>query len=228
VPRHARIETLVKPGAPAKEIGASAARVKAELIVMGRGGRRTLREEFLGSTAERVIRQSRLPVLVVRLTPRAAYRRPALALDTDRAAHEVVRLMLLVLPSPRPRVAVIHAFGVPYRSLISSSLSDDEVSEMEISYQREATQDLTKLLHASIAKANLRPEDVPSWDTRVRYGSPRVVVEKFTRKAETDLLMLGTRGYSGVAQAFLGTVAGDLLRKAKCDVLVVPPRSSRR
>jgi nucleotide-binding universal stress UspA family protein len=55
-----------------------------------------------------------------------------------------------------------------------------------------------------------------------------VVVEKFTRKAETDLLMLGTRGYSGVAQAFLGTVAGDLLRKAKCDVLVVPPRSSRR
>jgi nucleotide-binding universal stress UspA family protein len=194
---------------------------------MGRGGGRALREEFLGTTAERVIRQARLPVLVVRLPPRAAYRRPALALDTDRAAHEVVRLMLLVLPPPRPRVAVIHAFDVPYRSLISTSLSDDEVSDMEVSYQREATQELTKLLHTSISKVNIRPEDAPSWDTHVRYGSPRVVVGKFMKKAETDLLMLGTRGYSGVAQSFLGTVAGDLLRKAKCDVIVVPPPSRR-
>ena len=44
---------------------------------------------------------------------------------------------------------------------------------------------------------------------------------------EIDLLMLGSRGYSGVAYAFLGSVAGDLLRKAKCDVVVVPPSSRR-
>jgi len=44
------------------------------------------------------------------------------------------------------------------------------------------------------------------------------------RKLDTDLLLLGTHGYSGIARAFLGTTAGDILRDVRCDVLVVPPR----
>ena len=54
-------------------------------------------------------------------------------------------------------------------------------------------------------------------------ASPREIVEKVTERAETDLLVLGTRGRSGAAYVLLGTVAGDLLRAARCDVLVVPP-----
>ena len=56
------------------------------------------------------------------------------------------------------------------------------------------------------------------------------MVEKALKKAESDLLVLGTRAYSGIALMFLGTVAGELLRAAQCDVLVVPPRpvKSRR
>ena len=50
------------------------------------------------------------------------------------------------------------------------------------------------------------------------------MVEKATEQAEKDLLVLGTRGHSGAAYVFLGTVAGDLLRAARCDVLVVPSR----
>ena len=78
------------------------------------------------------------------------------------------------------------------------------------------------------AKARVLPDDAPCWKTYVRYGSPRYVVAKAVRELEPDLLLLGTHGYSGVARAFLGTVAGDLLREAKCDVLVVPPSRSRR
>jgi nucleotide-binding universal stress UspA family protein len=37
------------------------------------------------------------------------------------------------------------------------------------------------------------------------------------------LLVLGTRGYTGVAHILFGTVAGDVLRAVACDVLVVPP-----
>ena len=51
----------------------------------------------------------------------------------------------------------------------------------------------------------------------------RLIVEKAMKKFDTDLLVLGTHGYSGTAYVLLGTVAGDLLRAAKCDVLVVPP-----
>ena len=47
------------------------------------------------------------------------------------------------------------------------------------------------------------------------------------RKFDADLVLLGTHGYSGVAQVFLGTVAGDILRDLRCDVLVVPPPRPR-
>ena len=131
--------------------------------------------------------------------------------------------MLLVLPPPRPQVEVIHAFDIPYQSQIYRSFPEDEVEERKEQFRPRATRDLTRLLAATLSEANVRPKDQPSWKTHVQYGSPHTVVEKVTKKAETDLLVLGTHGYSGTAYVFLGTVAGDLLRAARCDVLVVPP-----
>jgi nucleotide-binding universal stress UspA family protein len=217
------VQPLVKVGSAAPEIAAAAAEVKAELIVVGRCGRRPLRDVFLGSTAERVIRQAKLPVLVVRLPPRSGYERPALALDLDDAASDVVRVMLRVLPPPRPQVEVIHAFSVPYYGLVYPSLSEDEAEERKDELGAHAAHELSQRLAKALAQAGVRPGDAPFWKTHVRYGSPRMVVQKVMKKAETDLLVLGTRGYSGAAYVFLGTVAGDLLRAVDCDVLVVPP-----
>lgn len=226
LPRNVTIQPLVIPGTVAKEISACAAKVKADLIVMGRGGQRALREAFLGSTAERVIRRGQRPVLVVRQPPRAAYSRPALALDLDHAAHEVVRLMLLLLPPPRPRVTIIHAYDFPYRGRAYSSLHRAEADETKKELHAKATLKLARMVATALAKENVSSEEAPTWDTHVRYGSPRTVVEKAIRKTESDLLLLGTHGYSGAAYVLLGTVAGDLLRQVKCDVLVVPPAPS--
>lgn len=227
LPKNAKIEPLVKFGAASKEIGSCATQTKAELIVMGRGGGRPLTDVFLGSTAERVIRQAKLPVLVVRRPPRAAYSRPALALDVDEAAHEVIRLMFRMLPSPRPPIAVIHAFDAGYRRRAYSSLSDDEAEDLRHALRLEATRQLGRLLTKALAKLNIPPPDAPTFKTYVRYGSPGIVVERVTRTTDTDLLVLGTRGYSGASYVFLGSVAGALLRGARCDVLIVPPASSR-
>lgn len=223
LPESVTVEHVVKVGSPATEIAACAGSAEVELIVMGRGGHRALRDVFLGSTAERVIRQAQLPVLVVRLPPRAPYRRPALALDLDQAAHEVLALLLRVIPPPRPQVAIIHAFYAPYEGLIYPSLSPDDAEEYRDRYRRQAIQKLGKLIATALAQAKVSPNKAPFWKTDVRYGSPRIIIEKAIKKADADLLVLGTHGYSGLAHVFLGTVAGDVLRNVACDVLVVPP-----
>jgi nucleotide-binding universal stress UspA family protein len=222
------LASSVKVGAAAKEIARCATAVQAELIVMGRGGGRALRDAFLGSTAERVVRHAQKPVLVVRLPAREVYRRPALALDLDRTAVDVVRLMVRVLPSPRPRVDVVHAFQVPYQGMIYPSLSNDEAEERKEELRLEATQTLRQLLGDALAKANVGSGEGPSFRSHVQHGPPRMVVEKAIKRIDTDLLVLGTRGYSGLAFVFLGTVAGELLRAARCDVLVVPPGSAQK
>jgi nucleotide-binding universal stress UspA family protein len=224
LPKSVAIEHVVMVGAPAAEIAKCASSAKAELIVMGRGGSRAFRDVFLGSTAERVIRKGQLPVLVVRLPPRTPYRRPALALDLDQAAHEALALLLRVIPPPRPRAAVIHAYDAPFQGLIYPSLSIDEAEEYRDQFRQKATRELAKILGTGLAQAGASPNDTPPWKILVRYGAPRTIIDKTVKKAETDLLVLGTHGYSGVTHAFLGTVAGDVLRGVTCDVLVVPPR----
>jgi nucleotide-binding universal stress UspA family protein len=227
MPQGARVELALTRGKAANEIGDCAARAKAELIIVGRGGRSRLRDALLGSTAERVIRKARLPVLVARLPPRAAYRRPALALELDDAADEVVRLILRLLPAPRPFVTVIHAYEVSHAGLVYPSLSHVEMEETNAELRRRATVNLLERLTAATLKWNVAPEDVPAWRAHVREGAPRLIVPRAVEKIDTDLLVLGTRGRSRPASVFLGTVAGDLLRDVRCDVLVVPPVAAR-
>lgn len=223
LPSHVHIQPLVKVGATAKTISGHAARLKAELVVVGRCRKRVLQDEFIGSTAERVARQTKLPVLVVRLPPRASYSRPALAIALDRAAPRAVDMMLRVLPPPRPAVLVIHAFDSPYHSYVYPSLSEDDVQERIDELELSAGSEIRALLRKALGAARVLPEDAPRWTEHFRFGSPRQVVERAVKKRAADLLVLGTRGYSGPLSVFLGSVAGDLLRRSPCDVLLVPP-----
>ena len=227
LPAGVRVVTRVTVGAAAAEIARLARLRKAELIVMGRGGGSTLRDIFLGSTAERVIRAGPLPVLVVRLRPHGAYQCPLLALDMDEAAPEVLPLALRVLPSPRPLAGLIHAYEIPSHGLIYPSLAPEQSQEHRRQSQQKALHELTRLAATALAEEKAAPGEF-SWKAHIHHGSPRTVIPKVVAKTGADLLVLGTRGHTGAAHVLLGTVAGDVLREVPCDVLVVPPSPGRR
>ena len=60
-------ESRIVPGMPYEQILAQAGELGAELIVLGTHGRTGLDHVLFGSTAEKVVRKSKLPVLTVRL-----------------------------------------------------------------------------------------------------------------------------------------------------------------
>ena len=60
-------EIIVERGNPVEKIIDHSEKRKFDLIVMGTHGHGTLEDVMLGSTARRVIRRSKIPVLVVRL-----------------------------------------------------------------------------------------------------------------------------------------------------------------
>ncbi len=60
-------ESLIQPGIPYQEIISVAREKKADMIVLGTHGRTGLDHVLFGSTAEKVVRKSSLPVLTVRL-----------------------------------------------------------------------------------------------------------------------------------------------------------------
>ena len=67
-----RAETVVYEsvtGPPAEAILREARKWKADLIVMGTHGRRGLKRMVLGSDAEQVVREAKVPVMLVRARP---------------------------------------------------------------------------------------------------------------------------------------------------------------
>jgi nucleotide-binding universal stress UspA family protein len=224
LPRGVTVERMVTVGTPATQIITRARAARAELVVMGRGGGRGLRDLVLGSTAERVIRRAQLPVLAVRRSAHHPYQHPALALDLDQGPEEAVRLLLRLVALPRPDITVIHAYEVPYRGLIYPSLSHEDAEEHRERHREKAIGELTRQLESARIRAKLPVHEAWWWRILVRSGDPRRVIETTVTRERTDVLALPTRGYRGIAHAFLGTVAGDVLRQVACDVLVVPPR----
>jgi len=60
-------QSLIVPGMPFDEIIKQAEKYSVELIVLGTHGRTGLDHVLFGSTAEKVVRKSKIPVLTVRL-----------------------------------------------------------------------------------------------------------------------------------------------------------------
>jgi universal stress protein A len=66
LPSDLKIKTAVISGRPFQEIVAAAKALDSDLIIIGTHGAMGQQREFLGSTAERVIRYADCPILVVR------------------------------------------------------------------------------------------------------------------------------------------------------------------
>jgi universal stress protein A len=70
IPATVRCKTIVTTGDPAEQVLETARDLDADLIVMGTHGRKGLGHLVLGSVAERVVRESPIPVLTAHSTAR--------------------------------------------------------------------------------------------------------------------------------------------------------------
>ncbi len=59
------VEFVLREGSPRRDIPDTAREIGADLIVLSSTGRDTLMEKIIGSTAEAVVRQSKIPVMIV-------------------------------------------------------------------------------------------------------------------------------------------------------------------
>jgi len=58
-------------------------------------------------------------------------------------------------------------------------------------------------------------------ETVVREGYPATAIEEEARARHADLVVIGTRGHSGLKHLLLGSVAERVVQKAPCPVLAV-------
>lgn len=208
---------IVERGDPDHRIIAVAKEKGAELLVMGAHRKGILRDIFVGTTVERVLRSGELPVLVVSQLAGSEYRDLLLALDTSpTSAHAVRTAAQLGLLDGACKRSVC-AFSPMAKGMMEyAGVLEEKIDEFVSSETRKAVDDL---------KAFLRDEQLEEHidEQLVAVGLPSNVLQRMVDKHRPDLLVMGTRGLGGVRRALIGSVADYALRELDCDVLVVPP-----
>ncbi|HET7463513.1 MAG TPA: universal stress protein [Longimicrobium sp.] len=194
------------PGACTLQV---AQRAGADLVVVGatRGSR--LRRAFLGSTAQRVLRESRTPVLVARGRAVRPLNRVLVASDLTEfgaAVHErALSLAEVILGTP----ASVHALYVLPWSLVPPL--EDTAAILQTARDR---------LQAYLNERRARSYPVAA---AIRAGVPAEQIVAEAREWNADLVVVGTHARGWGARLLLGSVAEAALRDAPCSVLAVPP-----
>jgi len=193
---------------------------QADLIVMGEHRKRLLRDMFVGTTIERVMRQGQRPVLMVKMPPERPYRRVLAAMDlSDPAAHALRTAHRLGLLEGAD-LTVFHALEpTPGRGVMMLADVPDEAIQAHIhDVATERRAELTRFLQdMNLGMGPSLPKMV------LEEGPPAPALRRAVARVSPDLVVVGTRGRGALGRLVIGSVAEEALRTLDCDVLAVPP-----
>jgi nucleotide-binding universal stress UspA family protein len=194
-------------GKPAEEILWLGKPSRYDLIAMTSHGRSGWRRVFMGSVAESVLRHAEIPLLINRPTARTGdWKRIVVGLDGSPLAEQV-------LPDAA-RMAKLFGASVHLVKVGMSAVLAGMAGE---------------------GGAYMPPEDpmpylLPVCERLAREGAPAVPVaregsaafeiSRYAEEVGAGLVMITTHGRTGLARAFWGSVAEDVLRSAPCPVFV--------
>lgn len=204
---------VVDPGLAGDVVPARVQAEDVDLVVVGAHGSGFLQRLLLGSTASRLLRKSRCPVLVVKNAPQEDYRRVLVALDFSPASLLSARLARQIAPGAD--LLLLHVFEVPFESKLQFA----GVDELQLQQLRlEARERAVQQLHALAEQAGLAPTD---YTGLVLHGHGVREVLQHEARHQCDLIVMGKHGTHVTEELLLGSMTKSVLAESQADVLVV-------
>ena len=136
-------------------------------------------------------------------------------LDFSRHADHVLEWAAHLAEEHESRLLLLHAYHLPveFQQLEGAYLPQD----FWASVKAEAEQNLGRYAEPLRARGL-------TVETIVREGYPATVIEEEALEQQVDLIVIGTRGLSGLKHLLLGSIAERVVQKAPCPVLTVKTR----
>jgi nucleotide-binding universal stress UspA family protein len=181
-----------------------------DLVTMGTRGRRGLERWLMGSTTEKLLRRTPVPLLTIRDSRRRGnpWRLKRILVTTDFSAGtaDALDYAFALAEDNDAHITLLHVVQLP-----ASFLVEDE----GFSLKRKSKE----LLELIPAKARTSPRV----DIRVAKGTPYQVILKTLKKESIDLLVMNIHGIGMLERALLGSTAERVVRAASCPVMMIPP-----
>jgi nucleotide-binding universal stress UspA family protein len=213
----------VLKGRPFEQICQLAGDLKVDLIVTATHGYTGLKHLTLGSTAERIVRFSPCPVVVVRPPRRKAT-------EKKLPRMELRKILVPVDFSDCAEHGLNYARSLAYRFGAELVLVNSVAPAYYVSNDEYARYDLPQLAQQAEAAARRQLQNLVERTegngvhvrTRLEIGHPGQQICDRAEDLGIDLVVMSSHGRTGFKHVFLGSTAEYVVRHAPCSVLVVP------
>lgn len=183
-----------------------------DLLVMGTHGRRGIERWFMGSTTEKLLRHSPVPLLTIsasgeKTTAIPRFRRILVTTDFSDGTADALAYAFSVAQENESRIELLHVVH-------------DVAAEISGKYR----DSLINGVHAQLDA--LVPPEVKTWCevvTRVESGMPYRIILRSLQEEKVDLLVMNIHGKGMLDRALLGSTAERVVRASMCPVLLIPP-----
>jgi nucleotide-binding universal stress UspA family protein len=207
-----RCSRKVAVGDAFSTIDSEAQAQRVDLIVLGEPGKYRFADLFIGTTAERVVRTSPIPVLMAKGTTHGPYQRVLVPLDLSEGAMRALAVSLTIAPSAEIRI--VHAWRPPLSALAQRHAVPDAIRK-----ENEQIKALIERVAKEAAAATARRGQALSVD--MVEENPYVVLRN--ERSWPDLVAMGTHARARLATDMIGSLARHMLAEAPSDVLVAQP-----
>lgn len=199
------------PGPPEVAISRVVDEVDADLVLVGSTRFGKIGQLFLGTTAQRVLRGSKVPVLVMRGSEAHPPRRVLFTTDMSQASASAIETGQGLLTQLAGETGYDQRFllVLGYDLIAPPPLSRNALAEAAI-------QELRRFVDGLEGQSGQA-------EVAIRVGEPAHEIRDEATEWQADLVVLGTHGRSGVPRLLIGSVAESVVRQAPCNVLVIPP-----
>jgi len=206
------VRTHVRLGHPVRELLDFCTEIDADLLILGRHHEGRL-DPLIGSTAQKIVRTSKTPVLVHKAASTRVPKRLLVAVDLSEPSTLALREAVEWATRWGGTLHVLYVFEPPEFAYGAGekfypTVAIDEVRRGE--YER-----LDKL----IAETDFKGVE---HDVIKAEGDPRTEILRVGDEKDAEVIMMGTHGRTGLERIFLGSVAEYVVRRGARSVLVAP------
>lgn len=207
-----KIHTCNRIGRAHSEIAAYAASVDADLIVAGAHGENSLLAKLIGSTALRLLKTAKCPVLIVKGKHEGSqpYQQIVAAVDLLPGSSKVPDLAGMIAPNANIELLLIfdsNQVAHMYKAGIDEALLNE--------YRTKATLDAEQKLDDMLAT-----HGNSNMTRRILSGYPPEAICERAKTIRADLIVVGRHNTRNIEEWLLGSVSKGIAYAAECDVLM--------
>lgn len=217
---------ILPKGRPAIKILHYAKKYKIDLLIIGAHGKYSIRDTFVGTTAEYLVQRTKCPVLIVKNRPDKTYQKILLPVDFSDASKIAVSYALYLFENCNIRL--IHVGDHEYEDMLEQAEKEGQIKKGKLVKLRKAIiLYLDTKLKAFISKFR-KTSVLLKQPCIITLGYPAPIILNEATRLHRDLIIMGTQGHAKLHYLFIGSVASRVLTETDKDILLIPPMTEKR